>query len=52
VVYNQFVDVDPVRALTTMKLPCNRAYRARTDEATNHEIETTAFLRSMADHRA
>lgn len=47
-VYNQFVYVDPVAAVTIVKLSSNRTYGLTEDEAENREEETTAFLRAVA----
>ncbi len=47
-VYNQFIYVDPTRGVVIVKLSANRAYGTSTDEATNREMETIAFLRDVA----
>ena len=47
-IYNQFVYVDPSRGVVIVKLSSNRAYGSTPDESTNREIETIAFLRSIA----
>ena len=49
-IYNQFVYVDPSRAVVIVKLSSNRAYGTTPDESTNREIETIAFLRAIAEH--
>jgi hypothetical protein len=40
--------VDPSRGVVIVKLSANRAWGTTMDEATNREIETIAFLRSLA----
>jgi CubicO group peptidase (beta-lactamase class C family) len=47
-VYNQFVYVDPTSRCTIVKLSANRQYGTTPDENTNREMETVAFLRSVA----
>ena len=47
-VYNQFVYVDPTCGVVIVKLSANRAYGTSPDEATNREMETIAFLRTIA----
>jgi CubicO group peptidase (beta-lactamase class C family) len=49
-VYNQFVYVDPASDTTIVKLSANRAYGTTTEESTNREMETLAFLRAIARH--
>ncbi|MFF9572575.1 serine hydrolase domain-containing protein [Streptomyces sp. NPDC014685] len=49
-VYNQFVYVDPVSRTTIVKLSANRRYGTSPDEATNREVETIAFLRTITRH--
>jgi CubicO group peptidase (beta-lactamase class C family) len=49
-IYNQFVYVDPSRGVVIVKLSSNRAYGTSPLESTNHEIETIAFLRAIAQH--
>ncbi|UUU19166.1 serine hydrolase domain-containing protein [Streptomyces sp. DSM 40750] len=51
-VYNQFVYVDPAARTTIVKLSANRRYGTSTEEATNRDMETVAFLRAIArqDH--
>lgn len=47
-IYNEFVYVDPSRAVTIVKLSANPAYGTSMDEATNREMENIAFLREIA----
>lgn len=49
-VYNQFVYVDPASSTTIVKLSANRRYGTSTEESTNREMETIAFLRAIARH--
>ncbi|RJO73755.1 class C beta-lactamase-related serine hydrolase [Nocardia panacis] len=49
-VYNQFIYVDPVAAVTVVKLSANRAYGTSPTEAASREEETVAFLRSIGHH--
>jgi CubicO group peptidase (beta-lactamase class C family) len=49
-VYNQFVYVDPASAATIVKLSANRRYGTSTEESTNRDLETIAFLRAVAQH--
>lgn len=49
-VYNQFVYVDPASSTTIVKLSSNRKYGTSTEESTNREMETIAFLRAIAQH--
>ena len=49
-IYNQFVFVDPSRGVVIVTLSSNRAYGTTPLESTNHEIETIAFLRAIAQH--
>lgn len=49
-VYNQFVYVDPASSTTIVKLSANRRYGTSTEESTNREVETIAFLRAIAQH--
>ncbi|MFD8000430.1 serine hydrolase domain-containing protein [Streptomyces mirabilis] len=49
-VYNQFVYVDPTVGTTIVKLSANRRYGTSTEESTNREMETIAFLRAIAQH--
>lgn len=46
-VYNQFVYVDPSRAVTIVKLSANPAYGTSMDERTNREMENIVFLRAI-----
>ena len=47
-VYNQFVFVDPSKALTIVKLSANPQYGTAPDEHVNREAETVEFLRAVA----
>ncbi|WP_405927188.1 serine hydrolase domain-containing protein [Streptomyces sp. NBC_00035] len=49
-VYNQFVYVDPTTRTTIVKLSANRRYGTSTEESSNREMETVAFLRAIARH--
>jgi len=49
-VYNQFIYIDPVSSTTIVKLSANRRYGTTTEESTNREMETLAFLRAIAQH--
>jgi CubicO group peptidase (beta-lactamase class C family) len=49
-VYNQFVYVDPASNTTIVKLSANRRYGTSTEESTNREMETIAFLQAIAQH--
>ena len=49
-VYNQFVYVDPASNTTIVKLSANRRYGTSSEESTNREMETVAFLRAIAQH--
>ncbi|MGW0828451.1 serine hydrolase domain-containing protein [Streptomyces sp. NPDC002845] len=49
-VYNQFVYVDPTARTTIVKLSANRRYGTSTEESTNRDMETVAFLRAIAQH--
>jgi len=47
-IYNQFVYVHPTTGVVIVKLSSNRSYGTSTEEHTNREIETLAFLRHVA----
>ncbi|MFD5254120.1 serine hydrolase domain-containing protein [Streptomyces bobili] len=49
-VYNQFVYVDPASDTTIVKLSANRGYGTSSEESTNREMETIAFLQAIARH--
>ena len=49
-VYNQLVYVHPESRSVIVKLSANRAYGTSSTEATNRDVENTAFLRSIARH--
>ncbi|MDF3141535.1 MULTISPECIES: serine hydrolase [unclassified Streptomyces] len=49
-VYNQFVYVDQAARTTIVKLSANRRYGTSSEESTNREMETIAFLRAIARH--
>ncbi|MEG9861740.1 MAG: serine hydrolase [Parvularculales bacterium] len=46
-IYNQFVYVNPARHSVIVKLSANRAYGTSTEESTNREEETIAWLRAV-----
>lgn len=48
-VYNQFVYVDPASHSVIVKLSANRAYGTSSEESTNREGETLAFLRAIVE---
>jgi hypothetical protein len=47
-VYNQFIYVDPVSALTIVSLSANRAYGTTPDGSGNLAGETIEYLRTIA----
>jgi CubicO group peptidase (beta-lactamase class C family) len=47
-VYNQFIYVDPVNALTIVSLSANRAYGTTADGSANLTGETVEYLRAIA----
>jgi CubicO group peptidase (beta-lactamase class C family) len=47
-VYNQFVYVSPINKTVVVKLSANRRYGTSDGESTNREMETIAFLRTLA----
>jgi CubicO group peptidase (beta-lactamase class C family) len=47
-VYNQFIYVDPVNALTIVSLSANRAYGTTPDGSGNLAGETIEYLRAIA----
>ena len=47
-VYNEFIYVDPVRAVTIVKLSANHDYGVKPDEAHAKELKTIEFLRATA----
>jgi CubicO group peptidase (beta-lactamase class C family) len=49
-VYNQFVYVDPTSEVVIVKLSANRAYGTTSEESTNRDHETVAFLQAIARH--
>lgn len=51
-IYNQVVYADRSRGVVIYKQSANRAYGTSKDEATNREIETIEFVRSIARHIA
>lgn len=46
-VYNQFIYVDPASKTTIVKLSANRKYGTSTEESSDRELETIAFLRAI-----
>ena len=51
-IYNQVVYADRSRGVVIYKQSANRSYGTSKDEATNREIETIEFVRSIARHIA
>ena len=51
-IYNQVVYADRSRGVVIYKQSANRTYGTSKDEATNREIETIEFVRSIARHIA
>ena len=47
-VYNQYVYVDPVSAVTIVKLSANRAYGTAPDMSANKDAECMEYLRTIA----